>query len=140
MLPDQHPITDRFPECLEARLRALPQPVFPVGLESRLLAAIPAKQSTAQPRRVIRVGTVVALVTVGSLAVFTWLWSDGNDPVPDPEASTSGQPLSSPTVGASEHASASWSAPRLLQNAESSSFTWPIENSLTSSIPPDLLD
>ncbi len=41
----RRPNSDRSPESLEARLRALPQPPIPSELEARILAAIPARPS-----------------------------------------------------------------------------------------------
>ncbi len=70
-------------EALAARLRALPEPSVPAGLEARLLAAV----STARQAQVSSVAvkdnsdgqawfalvsTVLALAIVGLLAVFAW--------------------------------------------------------------------
>ena len=43
----RRPNSDRSPESLEARLRALPQPPIPSELEARILAAIPARPSNS---------------------------------------------------------------------------------------------
>ena len=50
---------------LEARLRALPQPAVPSGLERRLLANIPA--TAKAPRRLRRVAALVGLAAAACL-------------------------------------------------------------------------
>ena len=47
MQPQRRPNSDRSPESLEARLRALPAPPVPSDLEARILAAIPPQISRA---------------------------------------------------------------------------------------------
>ena len=75
MLSEKRPKPDGSPESLEARLRALPQPPVPAGLEARLLAAIPAKMPAPRQRWAVRVGVVSAVGEVAAaclLAVLAW--------------------------------------------------------------------
>lgn len=139
MNPERRPNPDRPAEPLGARLRALPRPAVPDGLEARLLAAIPADRP-APRRRAVRAGAAVALVAAGVLAVLGWPRHDGADPVPVPEQSESVPRVTPLPSDDSDGVPASWPARRLLGDTDPPSFNWPVENMLTSSIPPDLLD
>jgi hypothetical protein len=84
MYSDGRPNTDRSPESLEARLRALPQPPVPADLEARLLATIPGKTPIPQRRWGVWVGAVAASAAACLLAVLAWPGRDGKNPVPSP--------------------------------------------------------
>jgi len=60
---------------LEARLRALPAPPVPNGLEERLLASIAADLS--EPRRLRRLPRIGAMAVAACLLVAAWLWLVG---------------------------------------------------------------
>jgi hypothetical protein len=147
MQPQRRPNTDRSPEGLEARLRALPPPPIPSDLEARLLAAIPAEMScrarvSGRRRWAVWAGAAVALAAACFLAVL-WTRHDGRgakdqiiSPAPRPSTLTS-----VPEAGSM----ASWlEARRGLDGAERPTFTWPIQEKsplmVSTSIPPDLLD
>jgi hypothetical protein len=170
MHSERRPNTDRSPESLEARLRALPQPPVPADLEARLLATIPGKTPIPQRRWGVWVGAVAASAAACLLAVLAWPGRDGKNPVPSPGTresvhqvtvpSPSPSPptsVSAPALGAGlptppalqlpdDSASiAPWlQAGRDLDGADTPTFTWPLEETLpmrvSTSIPSDVLD
>jgi hypothetical protein len=75
------------PEALEARLRALPSPPVPGGLEARLLAGIPAEVPIARRRWPVWVGVGAAAAAACVLAVLAWLGHDKGISLPDPQPS-----------------------------------------------------
>src|SRR6516225_5095973 len=85
MHPERRPNPDRSSESLEARLRALPQPPIPDGLEARLLATIPAARP-GRRRWLVLVGVASALAAACLLAVLARPGRDGTNPVPSPPA------------------------------------------------------
>src|SRR5262245_35735495 len=89
MPPERRPSTDRSPEALEARLRALPRPPVPDGLEARLLAGVPAALPVPRRRWPIWAGAAAALAAACLLAVLAWPGRHGKDPAPTPGASKS---------------------------------------------------
>jgi hypothetical protein len=128
-------------QSLEARLRALPAPPVPAGLEGRLLATIPAERTRRGPsdRAFARQGwwavasTVAALTAVGLLAVFSW--QGGNE-----KHVTAASPAADGLVGIV----LSPVDERILQGAGDSTFRWPVQESppvrALSPIPRELLD
>jgi hypothetical protein len=149
MQPQRRPNSDRSPEALEARLRALPGPPIPSDLEARLLAAIPAemphcRRVSRRRRWAVWAGAAVALAAACLLAVL-WTRHDGGgakeqiiSPVPQPSTLAS-----IPEEGSA--AMARWLAARRgLDGAERPTFTWPIQEKsplmVSTSISPDLLD
>src|SRR5262249_42530900 len=142
MHSEERPNPDRFPEALEARLRALPQPPVPPGLEARLLASIPAKLPA--PRRNWAVGVGVAGVLAACLvALLAWLGRDGKGPAPRPRSAELSR--QDPRRPPDDNAGSAWlETRRVLGGGEPPAFTWPLEETppLTAStaIAPDLLD
>jgi hypothetical protein len=142
MHPERRPIPDRSPEALEARLRALPPPPVPTGLEARLLAAIPA----ARPRRPRRwaVWFGGALAAACLLAALARYGRPGPGQVPRP----AGSGLAAHGVPRPEeepHGSAAWwQARRVLDEREIPPFAWPLSETSTLrvsiAIPPDPLN
>src|SRR5688572_25756127 len=127
MHPERRPNPDRSAESLEARLRALPQPPVPAGLEARLLAAIPA------PRRRWAVWAVAALAAACLLAALAWPRRDGAGPGPrEPERQVVHRPPDD-----LDGIAAGREARRVLDGAEPPPFTWPLEETSSRS---DLLD
>jgi len=90
----RRPNSDRSPESLEARLCALPQPPIPVGLEARILAAIPARPSNNDElprlarsgsrrwRLIVWAGASVAAAAACLLAVRFWPEPDDQHTAP----------------------------------------------------------
>ena len=161
MLSEKRPKPDGSPESLEARLRALPQPPVPAGLEARLLAAIPAKMPAPRQRRAVRVGVVSAVGAVAAaclLAVLAWPPARDEKPIPTHGTVETVQHVTVPNSATSEAAHQAAPAPtddsaglsawrdarRVLNGAELPPFNWPLQESspmrATISIPPDLLD
>jgi hypothetical protein len=73
-------------ESLEARLRALPQPPVPGGLESRLLAAMPVRASIVTRRSVLGprarhfvIWAGATLATAASCLLVVRFWPEPND-------------------------------------------------------------
>jgi WD40 repeat protein len=89
MHSERRPKPDRSPESLEARLRALPRPHVPAGLEARLLATIPADRPIPRRRRAAWIGAVGTLAAACLLAVLVWPRRSGKVPVPSPGTSES---------------------------------------------------
>jgi hypothetical protein len=114
---------DPSQRAIEARLRALPDPPIPAGLEGRLLAAIPTPVAMrgSSPRVAARQGwwavasTVAALTAVGLLAVFSW--HEGNE-----KQVTAAAPAADEFTGIV----LSPVDRRILQGAGVSTFHWPV--------------
>jgi hypothetical protein len=149
---------DRSPESLEVRLRGLPQPCAPVGLERRLLASIPAGRPIPRRGWVIWAGVAASLVAAGLLVELTWR-RDGSDHRGTEAVTGKTRPAAAvaksgmnrpgnlvPSLAPDESASiAEWrEARRVLNGAEPASFAWPLEGSSLVSVsmtfPADLLD
>jgi hypothetical protein len=156
MHPERRPNPDRSAEALAARLRALPPPPVPAGLEARLLATIPAALPTPEPlplsppegkgrgRWVVWVGVAGALAAACLLAILAWSGRDGNKPVPtSPTRESAHQP---PPLPREDSASIrAWrESRRVLDGEEPPPFTWPLPETpplrVLTSIPPDLLE
>jgi|GEM_PF-6478270 len=149
MQPQKRPNSDRSPEALAARLRALPAPPIPGDLEARLLAAIPAEMPrgarVSRPRRwAVWAGAAVVLAAA-CLLVALWAKHEGSGSeqqtvpvVPQPSTLASAPKAGSPAM-------VPWlQVRRGLDGEERETFTWPIQEKpplmVSSSISPDLLD
>jgi len=135
---------DRSPESLEARLRALPLPPVPADLEPRLLASIPAEVPTRRRRWAVWLGAAGALAAACLLVVLVWRGRSGRDPVPSPPTRDSAHQVT-PRPPDDSASIARWlEARRILDEAETPTFTWPLEETspltVSTSVPPDLLD
>jgi hypothetical protein len=144
MHPERRPNPERSPEALEARLRALPPPPVPAGLEARLLAAIPVATPVPRRRRAVWVGAAGALAAACLLAVLAWPGRDGENPFPSPPTSAAPRQVTPRPPDDSAGLAARLEARRVLDGAELSPFTWPLQETsplrASTSIPPDLLD
>jgi hypothetical protein len=143
MHPEELPNLDRSLESLESRLRALPPPAVPAGLEARLLAAIPACLPAPRRRWVARVGAA-ALAAAGLLAVLAWLGRDGNNVVIGPPSSHPTAKITPRPPEDADGIAILLQALRDLDEADPPTFTWPLPPTppltLAPSIPADLLD
>jgi hypothetical protein len=158
MPPDERPEPDRSPKSLEARLRGLPQPTIPAGLESKLLAVIPAGISIRRRRWVMWAGVLGPLAAAALLVVFNWPRNTGNSALRRSSAGQSRGQGSISSAGINDaapnvpvqvaHESAMFAewreVRRILSGAEPASFTWPLEESspvtVTTALPAYLLD
>jgi hypothetical protein len=154
-LHDQ-PNSDRSPQALGARLRALPPVPVPTGLEARLLSAIPPGMAGEHPnwsRRsrsrhlAVWAGAAVALAAACLLAVLLWP-KPGDKSTPDmvvlPERSATSHRLKLPRQGDSASITPWLEVRRGLDGAEVPAFSWPIEAEsrvmVSLRIPSDLFD
>jgi hypothetical protein len=136
MLLERRPDPDGSPESLGARLRALPQLPVPADLEDRLLAAIPAEMPVERRCRAVWVGAIGALAAACLLIVLIWSRPAGRSPGTSRSAP---QVALRPPDDSAGHSS--WlEARRSRDGAEIPKFTWPLDNSLTSVISPDLFE
>ena len=140
---------DRFPESLEARLRALPGPPVPGDLEARLLAAIPTPKANARRRVAVFAGVAAALAAACLLAVLskTELTPFHRGPQgdrPKPETKDFVQPRVPTAPDESARIAASLKARRELDETKLAPFRWPIPQSsparLATAIRPDVRD
>jgi hypothetical protein len=142
MHPERRPNPDRSAESLEARLRALPQPPIPGGLEARLLAAIPLKRRSRR-RWLVLVGVASALAAACLLAVFARPGRNGTNRVPGPPAEEIAE-QGTPRLPDDSAGITAWSQTRrVLDGAEPPPFTWPLSETppfTATSAPDDLLD
>jgi hypothetical protein len=141
MHPERRPSPDRSAEALEGRLRALPPPPVPDGLEARLLARIPAERPPARRRWAVWVGVAGALAAACLLAVLAWPRRDDRPPAPSPPKESVKHVPPRPPDGPA--AFAAWrETRRALDGAELPSFAWPLGETapVRVSAPPDLLD
>jgi hypothetical protein len=145
MHPEKPPSADR-PDSLEARLRALPLPPVPAGLEARLLGAIPVQvpgEHSVRVRRSVWIAAACALAAACLLVVLFGRGREGDNPAPtnaNHQVSDHGPP----------RAPAESVSPRLLQarrdleETQVPAFTWPLEQTsstrLSISIQDGLLD
>jgi hypothetical protein len=142
MHAERRPNPGHTPEALEARLRALPPPPVPTGLEARLLAAIPAA-GTRRPRRwAVWVGGALAAACL--LAALAWFGLPGPGAVPRPAGSgLAAHGVPRPEEGP-DRSAACWQARRVLDEREIPPFAWPLPETSTlqvsTAIPPDPLN
>lgn len=144
MHPEPRPNPGRSLDPLEARLRALPPPPVPAGLEARLLATIPAVRPTPSRRWVVWVGVTAAVAAACVVVVLTWPKRDGGNPNPGPENRESANHVAPRPSDDSDRLAAWRESRRGLDRAEPAPFAWPLQETtpLTGStaIPSDLLD
>jgi len=148
----ENPISGQSPEALEARLRALPDPPVPAGLEARLLAAIPTTVPPGVPIGVpvARQGWFAVASTIGALAAVCLLaifaYHEGDD-----TSVVSGRRMSRPPTQISSQPANEFAGvvlspldSRILKGAGMSTFRWPIQEispiRASPSIPRGLLD
>jgi hypothetical protein len=154
MQPQRRPNSDRSPESLEARLRALPSPPMPSDLEARLLADIPSEMPRgariSRPRRwAVWIGGAGALAAACLLIVLIWHELDGKNLVAGPGKNPGlGAVLTTPPSRRPPDNPAGIAALQetrgILDEAEVATFTWPIQEKsplmVSTSITPELLD
>lgn len=138
MHSDEEPKPDPSLEALAARLRAMPEPPVPAGLEARLLAAV----SASRPVRVSPLAanasadrqawfalasTVLALAMVGLLAVLAWR---GRGDVGSISVTATSPPADHNSLSAADDWAAIGMSPidrRILSQSGLSSFRWPVQ-------------
>src|SRR5262245_45654654 len=140
MLSERPPNAGGSPESrLEARLRALPTDPVPVGLEARLLGAIPARIRTPRRRAGVWLGLIGAAAAAAILALLAWREPDG--PQGDP-GGLSSQPATSKASAASPKIAARDPVPGAPAGFDPTTFTWPVREAhpltVLSAIPADL--
>jgi hypothetical protein len=142
MQSERRPNPDRSAEALEARLRGLPPPPIPAGLEARLLAVIPAARRTS-PRLAVRVLLVGALAAACLLVVLAWQSRGRRVPDPSPAKQHSAQRVI-PRPLDNDASIAAWQSRQVLDDPKMPPFAWPLEETwpirAATSIPPDLLN
>jgi hypothetical protein len=153
----RRPNSDRSPESLESRLRALPQPPVPGNLEARILAAIPGKTFNEIPRPVrgsrrrrmaVWAGAAATVAAFCLLAVRFWSGPGGENRhslvVADSQNSESAH-----HVAFQQPVAFVWTTPWLkagqdLEGMETPTYTWPIQEEsplmVSTALRPDLLD
>src|SRR5262245_54067693 len=122
MHAEPSPNPGRSAEALAARLRSLPLPPVPDGLESRLLAAVPVLRPTRR-RWIVRAGLAGALAAACLLAVLAWSGRNvqlpGPPQGPGPDLTQRPADLETLTIGRDvEHG---------LAQAQKATFSWPLE-------------
>jgi hypothetical protein len=151
MHPEGLPNPGRSPDSLPERLRALPAPPVPDGLEARLLAAIPAPRPTLRRRWAAWVVAAGALAAACLLAALAWQGRDGERAVRLVPTSKSVDPsrnatlVSPPAPRPADDSAAAWrQTRRLLDGADVPAFTWPLPEApprtVSASPPADLLN
>ena len=144
MHPERRPSPGRSPESLEARLRALPQPPVPEGLEARLLAAVPSRMRAPRRRWAVRALVAGALAAACLLAALAWPRRDGKAPAPGPAKQEVAHKVP-PRPPEGPPGVAAWvRAGRDPEAAELPPFTWPLGEAppatLATALSPDLLE
>ena len=139
MHAEPSPNLGRSSEALAARLRSLPPPPVPDGLESRLLAAVPVMRQT--PRRwIVWVSLAGALAAACLLAVLAWSGRNvqvpGPTQGPGPDITQRPADMETFTIGRDvEHG---------LAEAQNATFNWPLEEmspiTVATAPPADVLD
>jgi len=110
-------------------------------LTKHLPRGFPPLRPPARGRRwAVGVGAAGTLAAACLLAVVAWPPRDGKNPVASPGANLSVDPFVARPVDDSTSTSLWREARRGPDGAERPAFAWPIRNTLSVSIPPDLLD
>ena len=152
----RRPNSDRSPESLEARLRALPQPPIPGELEARILAAIPARPSTSDElprlahsgsrrwRLTVWAGASVAAAAACILAVRFWP-EPGDQHISPIVVADPGSTKSPSHATPRPQSDSPWfMAHQDLVETEMPTFTWPIQEKsplmVSTALRPDLFD
>ena len=143
MQPDKRSQAAPSLESLEARLRALPQPLVPLQLEARLLATVPAETLIPRWRRAVRVGLAGAAAAC-VLILLAWPRRDGKDPIVKPRGVESVHQVTPRLPDDSDNVVPWRTSRRVLDGVEMSPFTWPLAETSplrrSTSIPPELFD
>jgi hypothetical protein len=144
MDPERRPCPDASADPLELRLRTLPQPAVPAGLEARLLARIPTARPGIRPRFAWR-GAAAGLTAASLLGFLAWTGGRRDERPSGPPArlDVGGRPSVSPAPDRDR--TVAWlEARRTLRGAETPAFRWPLRQvrslRISRSIPADLLD
>ena len=156
MQPQKRPDSDRYPESLEKRLRALPPLPVPCDLEARLLAAIPAEKRSVMPHpvrasyrhRVVWAGAAIAFATACLLIVLLRPEPGDKNTVRhlavSPETSGADFQTVPHRPGSSLNITPWLESRRGLEGSDRPTFTWPIREKFplmaSTSIPIDLLE
>jgi hypothetical protein len=158
MYSRNRPNADGSPESLEVRLRALPLPPVPAGLEARLLATTPLQTPVRPWRWAVWAGAVGPLAAASLVAILVWPGHGQKRPVRSPGTSQPVNLVTLPSPPTSESAHqvtfrppddptgiARWlMVRRALDVAEMPAFAWPLSETSpirsSTSIPPELLD
>jgi hypothetical protein len=156
MQPEERPKSEPLLESLEDQLRHLPRPAVPIGLQSKLLAAIPSHALSPFPhsrglrtRRLALIAVATALTTAACW-ILTTFWPgpksdvvEFNATVKVNEVVTSHVNTARPSTGAVRLVDLMIN-PREFEGAEKTTFAWPVPATsrlmVSSTIPPDLLD
>ena len=87
-----------------------------------------------------RVGVAGAVAAAGLIAVLTWPTRDGDAPIPSPGTNQPVQQVSSQPPDEFDSLSPLLALRRNLNETEMPAFTWPFENTVSTSSPLDSLD
>jgi hypothetical protein len=145
MHPERRLNPQRSPESLGEKLRSLPQPALPAGLESRLLAGIPPSMPTPRLRWPVWAGVAGIVAAACLLVVLAWPRRDRKEPIPNPE---NRETVHKDTSQRSNDPEDIIPNPRTfgrdLDEADLPAFNWPISETtpgtLLTSLPADPLD
>jgi hypothetical protein len=156
MQPEERSTSEPSLESLEDQLRHLPRPAVPIGLQGKLLAAIPShvlspfpRSHSLRTRRLVLIALATAMTTAACW-MLTTLWPrpksdvvEFNANVKVNEMVTSHDNSARPSTGAVRLVDLMIN-PRKLEGAEQATFAWPVPATsrlmVSSTIPPDLLD
>jgi hypothetical protein len=128
---------------MEERLRALPQPGVPAGLEARLLATIPKKSSIRWRPWAVCVGPGGALAAACLLLMLAWPGHNRLDPARSDGQSKTVHEVTPRSPADSARVAALSFARRDLDEAEPARFVWPLPETARTRvtlIPADLLN
>jgi hypothetical protein len=157
MRSQRRPRSDRSPESLETRLRALPQPPVPSDLEARLLAVISVRTPNQWPlsvraslgwRLAVWAGASVAVAAGCFLAVRFWP-GPGDQNVARGTIPNAVSTDRAPQLTHRQAGESLWTTPWLraqqeLDGTDLPTFTWPIQEKsplmVSTALRPDLLD
>lgn len=152
----RRPNSDRSPESLEARLRALPQPPIPSELEARILAAIPARSANNDElprlarsasrrwRLTVWAGASVAAAAACLLAVRFWPEPADQHTAPILLADPGSTKFPRQATPRPQSDSPWFMAHQDLVETEMPTFIWPIQEKsplmVSTALRPDLFD
>jgi hypothetical protein len=138
MHPERPPNPDRSLEALEARLRAMPQPGVPAGLEEHLLAAIPFQKPLWRWRSAVWMGAAASMAAACLVALVAWLGQRERQPIRVTPKDEIVHPAT-PRPADDSAGIAAW-----LEGSATPTFDWPLEENsprtVSLAIPSDLLE